>query len=75
MDLSDHEQQTEEHVSTVDEAQSLWNRQEALVRLLNKEALLKRICQIFMINAPKLTDLKDQFECKIMRKYIKLRML
>jgi PAS domain S-box-containing protein len=60
--LSDHEQQTEEHVSTVDEAQSLWNRQEALVRLLNKEALLKRICQIFMINAPKkLTDLKDQF--------------
>ena len=45
------------------EQQKLWDREQALARLLNKEVLLNRICEIFVVKAPlKIHELTEQFK-------------
>lgn len=43
----------------------LWDREQALVRLLNKEALLIKICEMFITKAPlRLKELQSQINAK-----------
>ncbi|MGB1292503.1 MAG: Hpt domain-containing protein, partial [Pseudoalteromonas sp.] len=46
-------------VQTEPEASELWDREATLARLLNKEVLLNKICNMFIVTAPeKFVDLK-----------------
>ena len=40
------------HVESEIEEEKLWDREQALARLLNKEVLLNKICEVFVFKAP-----------------------
>jgi len=49
------------HVESELEEEKLWNREQALTRLLNKEVLLNKICEVFVVKAPiKVQELIEQ---------------
>ena len=49
------------HVESEHEEEKLWDREQALARLLNKEVLLNKICKVFVVKAPiKVQELIEQ---------------
>lgn len=57
--LSNYENDAQLSVQTEPEASELWDREATLARLLNKEVLLNKICNMFIVTAPeKFVDLK-----------------
>lgn len=61
--LSSYEVQpnTMAHVESELKKEKLWDREQALARLLNKEVLLNKICEVFVVKAPiKVQELIEQ---------------
>lgn len=61
--LSSYEGQSKAmaHVESEHEEEKLWDREQALARLLNKEVLLNKICEVFVVKAPiKVQELIEQ---------------
>lgn len=59
--LSNYKEPSE--ITSHAEIEKLWDREQALLRLLNKEVLLNKICEMFIVKAPlKVQDLTEQFK-------------